>query len=137
MLFRSRTHDQNCIFRILSDDFSYVFRRCCENVEFLVQDGDVFYRKVKKDSKNTFIQARTSRDKKAEILTHFQQRKRGKLFFSKLHFFDADRAELRHSNLVCGGLEDAIDCNARMLRSAFKTGFPLFFLYLLLLCATE
>ena len=50
---------QNCIFRILSEDFSYVFRRCCGNFEFLVQDGDVFYPKVKKESKNTLIQTRT------------------------------------------------------------------------------
>ena len=50
-----------------------------ENLEFLERDEGVFYPKVKKESKNTSIQARTSRDKNAKILTHFQIRKQSKL----------------------------------------------------------
>ena len=56
---------QNCIFRILSDDFSSILHRCCENFELLGRDGDVFYPKVKKESKNSSIPPRTSRGKNA------------------------------------------------------------------------
>ena len=54
---------QNCIFRILSEDFSAFFNRCCGNFELLGRDGSVFYPKVKKESKNLSIQTRTSRGK--------------------------------------------------------------------------
>ena len=56
---------QNCIFRILSEDFSAFFNRCCGNFESLGRDGGVFYPKVKKESKNRSIPARMSRGKNA------------------------------------------------------------------------
>jgi hypothetical protein len=69
---------QNCIFRILSEDFSSFFRRCCGNFKFLGRDGVVFYPKVKRESKNSSIQLRTSRGENAKYLMHFQIRKQSK-----------------------------------------------------------
>ena len=99
--------------------------------------GTYSTRKWRKTRKIPSYKRERVETKKRKFWPIFNRGDEANLFFSKLHFFDADRAELRHSNLVCGGLEDAIDCNTQMLRSGFKTGFPLFFLYLLLLCATE
>ena len=93
---------QNCIFRILSEDFSYVFRRCCGNFEFLVQDGGIFNPKVKKESKNTSRQARTSRDKNAKILTHFQKRKQSK-FVSIITFRNRGFVRPALDRLLSGG----------------------------------
>jgi len=59
--------DQNCIFRTLSEDFSAFFNRCCGNFESLGRDGGVFYPKVKRESKNSSIQPRTSRGKTCDF----------------------------------------------------------------------
>ena len=53
------------IFRSLSEDSLAFFDRCCGDFEFLERDGGVPYLKVKKESKNSSIQPRTSRGKNA------------------------------------------------------------------------
>ena len=58
---------QHCIFRILSEDFSAFFNRCCGNFESLGRDEGVFYPKVKRKSKNSSIQPRTSRGKTCDF----------------------------------------------------------------------
>ena len=93
---------QNCIFRILSQDFFTFFRRCCRSFEFLGRDEGVFYPKVKKESKNTSRQARTSRDKNAKILTHFQIRKQSK-FVSIITFRNRGFVRPALDRLLPGG----------------------------------
>ena len=65
IFFEGEKMGQNCIFRHLSEDFSSFFHRCCANFESLGRDGGVFYPKVKRESKNSSIQPRTSRGKNA------------------------------------------------------------------------
>ena len=65
IFFEIEKFGQNCIFRILSEDFSAFLNRCCGNFESLGRDGGVFYPKVKRESKNSSIQPRTSRGENA------------------------------------------------------------------------
>ena len=55
------------------------FKKICgcysESFEFLGRDGDEFYPKVKKESKNPSIEARTSRAKNRDFLVKFPIRK--------------------------------------------------------------
>ena len=85
---------QNCIFRILSEDFSAFFNRCCGNFELLGRDGSVFYPKVKKESKNSSIQTRTSRGKIAIFLVVFIKGKRPKSPWTQLGKIGTESAEI-------------------------------------------
>ena len=73
-----------------------------EILEFLERDEGVFYLKVKKESKNTSIQARTSREKNAKILTHFQIRKQSK-FVSIITFRNRGFVRPALDRLLPGG----------------------------------
>ena len=59
-----------------------IFDGCySEFFEFLGRAEGVFYPKVKKESKNSSIEARTSRDKNRDFLVHFPIRKTGSTCF--------------------------------------------------------
>ena len=64
---------QNRIFRSLSEIFLYFLGRCSGNFKFLGRDGGAFYPKEKRESKNSSIQARKSRDKSANFLMQNQR----------------------------------------------------------------
>ena len=107
-----------------------------EILEFLERDEGVFYLKVKKESKNTSIQARTSREKNAKILTNFQIRKQSK-FVSIITFRNRGFVRPALDRLLPGGSTVSMPILGRIGDDwRAEPVFLFFFLYLLLLDAT-